>query len=83
MRLKKGEVSDFAEVAPGKGLLVVCEDRQEGDAAKAMILRSQIQNDLATLASRQIPESWLKWNLSRLGFQPGEISSVEKVETED
>jgi len=83
MRLKKGEVSDFAEIAPGKGLLVVCEDRQEGDAAKAMILRSQIQNDLATLASRQIPESWLKWNLSRLGFQPGEISSVEKVETED
>ena len=83
MRLKKGEVSDFAEIAPGKGVLVVCEDRQEGDAAKAVVLRSQIQNDLAMLSARQLPEAWLKWNLDRLGFQPGEISSVEKVETEE
>ena len=81
--LKKGEVSEFTEISPGRGLLVICEDRQEGDAAKAMVLRSQIQNDLAMLASRQLPESWLKWNLERLGFEPGEISSVEKVETED
>ena len=83
MRLKKGEVSSFTETAPGRGLLVICEDRQEGDAAKAMILRSQIQNDLSVLAARQIPESWMKWNLARLGFEPGEISSVEKVETEE
>ena len=83
MKLKKGEVSDFAEIGPSKGILVVCEDRQDGDAAKAMILRSQIQNDLTMLASRQIPEAWMKWNLERLGFQPGAVSSVEKAEAED
>ena len=83
MKLKKGEVSDFTEISPGRGMLVICEDRQEGDAAKAVVLRSQIQNDLAMLAARQLPESWLKWNLDRLGFVPGEISSVEKVETEE
>ena len=82
-KLKKGEVSAFTEISPGKGMLVICEDRQEGDAAKAVVLRSQIQNDLAMLAARQLPESWLKWNLDRMGFVPGEISSVEKVETED
>ena len=83
MKLKKGEVSDFAEVSPGRGILVVCEDRQDGDAAKAMILRSQIQSDLTMLAARQIPEAWMKWNLARLGFQPGALSSVEKAEAED
>ena len=82
-KLKKGEVSEFTEISAGRGLLVICEDRQEGDAAKAMVLRTQVQNDLSMLAARQLPESWLKWNLDRLGFQPGEISSVEKVETED
>ena len=83
MKLKKGEVSGFAEVSPGRGVLVVCEDRQDGDAAKAMILRSQIQSDLTMLAARQIPEAWMKWNLARLGFQPGALSSVEKAEAED
>jgi len=83
MGLKKGEVSEFTLTAPGKAVLVVCEDRQEGDAAKAVVLRSQVRDDLATLAARQIPEAWMKWNLERLGFEPGEISSVEKVDTGD
>ena len=83
MHLKKGEVSDFTLTSPGKAILVVCEDRKDGDAAKAVVLRSQVRDDLATLASRQIPEAWMKWNLERLGFEPGEISSVEKVETVD
>jgi len=83
MGLKKGEVSEFTQTAPGKAVLVVCEDRQEGDAAKAVVLRSQVRDDLATLAARQIPEAWMKWNLERLGFEPGEISSVEKVDTGD
>ena len=81
--LKKGEVSDFTLTAPGKAVLVVCEDRQEGDAAKAVVLRSQARDDLSSLASRQIHEEWMKWNLERLGFEPGEISSVEKVDTGD
>ena len=83
MGLKKGEVSEFTLTAPGKAVLVVCEDRQEGDAAKAVVLRSQVRDDLATLAARQIPEAWMKWNLERLGFEPGEISSVEKVDAGD
>ena len=44
-----------------------------------MVLRSQIRDDLAMLQLRQIPESWKKWNLERIGFEPGEISSVESV----
>ncbi len=83
MKLAKGEVSDFTLVSPGEALLVVCVDRKAGDAAKAQILRMQVQNDLSMLEQRQIPESWRKWNLKRLGFETGEINSVEIVETEE
>ena len=79
MKLKKGEVSEFTLTGTGRAILVVCEDRVAGDAAKAMVLRSQVKDDLAMLQLRQIPESWKKWNLERLGFEPGEISSVEIV----
>lgn len=79
MKLKKGEVSEFTLTGTGKAILVVCEDRVAGDAAKAMVLRSQVRDDLAMLQLRQIPESWKKWNLERIGFETGEISSVESV----
>ena len=77
MKLKKGEVSEFTLTGTGRAILVVCEDRVAGDAAKAMVLRSQIRDDLAMLQLRQIPDAWKKWNLERIGFEPGEISSVE------
>ena len=83
MRLKKGEISDFTLIGTGRAILVVCKDRVPGDAAKAMILRSQVRDDLASLQMRQIPESWRKWNLARLGFVPGEISSVENPEGDE
>ena len=35
------------------------------------------------LQLRQIPESWRKWNLKRLGFEPNEYSSVTPVEEEE
>ena len=83
MKLKKGEVSDFTLTSPGHAILVVCEDRTAGDAAKAMVLRSQIRDELAMLQQRQIPESWRKWNLERLGFETGEISSTENPEVDE
>ena len=83
MKLKKGEVSEFTLTSPGHALLVVCEDRVAGDATKAAVLRSQIRDDLAMLQQRQVPESWRKWNLERLGFEPGEISSVVNPEEEE
>jgi hypothetical protein len=78
-KLKKGEVSEFTLLSPGRALVVVCEDRVAGDAAKAMVLSSQVRADLAMLQLRQLSETWPKWNLERLGFEAGEVSSVEDV----
>ena len=83
MRLKKGEISDFTLVGPGRAILVVCKDRVPGDATKAMVLRAQVRDELAMLQMRQIPESWRKWNLARMGFETGEISGVENQEEEE
>ncbi len=83
MNLKKGEVSEFTLTGTGRAILVVCVDRVPGDAAKAMVLRSQVRDELAMLQMRQVPEAWRKWNLERLGYTTGDVSSVEDVEEEE
>ena len=82
-KLAKGEVSEFTKTGLGKAILVVCEDRKEGDSAKAMVLRGQVQDDVSALAANQLPSSWQKWNLERMGFEPTALSSVEKTEVEE
>ncbi len=83
MKLRKGEVSEFVRTGAGNGLLVVCEDRVEGDAAKAQIWKLQVRSGIEAAQRREIPESWRKWNLERLGFEPGEGSSIVEVEDEE
>jgi hypothetical protein len=78
-RLKKGEVSEFTLLSPGRALVTVCEDRVAGDAAKAMVLSSQVRGDLTMLQLRQAMKDWPKWNLERLGFEAGEVSSLEEI----
>jgi len=79
-KLAKGEVSGFTKTGARSGLLVVCEDRQGGDAARATLLSAQVRDDLSRLQSGQIPELWRKWNLERLGYETTDISSVEEPE---
>ena len=83
MKLRMGEVSEFAPTGVGKAILVVCEDRVPGDAAKAQIWKLQVRSEVEALQRRQVPESWKKWNLDRLGFEPGEGASVVDAETEE
>jgi hypothetical protein len=83
IKLRKGEISEFTSTGKGRGLLVVCEDRVPGDAAKAQIWKLQVRGSAEALQRRQIPESWRKWNLERLGFETGDGSSVVDVEEEE
>ena len=83
MRLKKGEVSDFTPTGVGSAVLVVCVDRVPGDPTRALLLRSQVRDDLASMQLRTVPEAWTKWNLERLGYETGEISSVVNPEEVD
>ena len=83
MKLRKGEMSKFTPTGTGRALVVVCEDRVPGDAAKAQIWKLQVRNEVEALQRRQIPESWKKWNLDRLGFEPGEGASVVDAEIEE
>ena len=83
-KLSKGEVSAFTRTGANTALLVVCEDRAPGDAAKATLLSAQVRDDVARLQAGQLPEAWRKWNLDRLGFEPNDVSAVEDtVEDEE
>ena len=79
-KLSKGEISPFTSVGTGRAIVVICEDRVAGDAAKAMIYRNGVAQDLSMMQLRQIAGNWRKLNLERLGFEPTEESSVEVVE---
>ena len=83
MKLRKGEMSKFTPTGTGRALVVVCEDRIPGDAAKAQIWKLQVRSEVEALQRRQIPESWKKWNLDRLGFEPGEGASVVDAEIDE
>lgn len=78
-RLAPGEVSEFTLTAPGKAILVVCKDRKAGDAAKAMVMRSQVRDEIAMIQRMTIPAAWRSWNLARLGFETGDVSSIEDI----
>ncbi len=82
-KLVKGGVSDFVLTGRGKALVVVCEDRKPGDAAKTMLFRGQVRAEVEMLQHRQIPELWQKWNLEQLGFVPGDGASVTVTDEEE
>ena len=83
MRTMKGELSEFTPTSPSRGIVVYCVDRVPGDAAKAMLLKAQVRGEVSSLQLRQVPDAWKKWNLERMGFEPGERSSVERAESEE
>ena len=83
MRMAPGEVSDFVRLGPNRALLVICEGRTAGDATKAMLVRSQVRDQVAMALRRRLPEAWQRWNLERLGCEPGEDASMTEAETAD
>jgi len=43
----------------------------------------QVRGEAEALQRRQVPESWQKWNLERLGFEPGDGASVTEAEVDE
>ena len=82
-KLAKGEVSEFTKTGKDTAVLVLCVDRVEGDATKAVLLKNQVREQLAMLQRRQLPEAWMKWNLECLGFEPDASASVTPEESTD
>ena len=78
MKLAKGQLSEFIPTFnPTRGLLVYVENRVPGDAATAQMIRSQLRDELSSMASASVPAAWNRWNLERLGFQTTSASSVD------
>ena len=82
-KLEKDQMSGFTLTGTGKALVVVCENREPGDVAKATLMAAQLREDAAMPAKAQLPQLWLKWNLARIGFEPGETNPVAEEETDE
>ena len=65
--LDKGAVSDFVSAGPGKALLVVCEDRRDGDPADLM--RGERFARMISMRRMVSPDDWFEWNLKRMGYE--------------
>lgn len=79
-KLVKDGISGFTPAGTGRALVVLCENREAGDLAKATLLSSQLRDDVSMPVRMQLPEAWSKWNLARMGFVPGEINPVDAEE---
>jgi hypothetical protein len=44
------------------------------------MMKLSIRNEVEMLQRRQIPETWRKWNLDRLGFKAFGRTSIEDIE---
>ena len=64
-------------------LTVDALERKVTPRTKAMLLKAQVRGEVSSLQLRQVPDAWKKWNLERMGFEPGERSSVERAESEE
>lgn len=69
LKLAKGEMSGFVQTGTGRGLLVYCEDRKAGDAAKVVLMRSQVRDQAAAAEFRRLGALWEDWNLKRSGWE--------------
>ena len=71
LKLKKGEVSEFTLLEPGKAFLVACQDRIPGSAEDYEKAEEYSKNQAIWQRQNtmvQFISNWLDWNLKRLGY---------------
>ena len=84
--LKKGDLSEAVPVSLTQSLLIYVEDRQQGDAFAAAMMRPQIRSSLEHRQSATRFNDWLKWNLDRQRLEPSPqfmLSTEEEEEPPD
>lgn len=83
-KLAEGDVSEFVSTGTGRGILVVCEKREDGDPAAQINLRESMRRQLTGSRLSAMAESWEDANLKRLDLQPSAgYETVEPVDEDD
>jgi len=82
-RLGKGEVSDFVSLGAGRGALVVCNDRKDGDPAD--FARGERFARMVAMRAQAVSlfGSWLDANLDRLGYKEAPKTAYEEEDEGD
>ncbi len=77
-KLGKGELSGFKSAGPKTAVVVYMEDRKAGDLSMAATMEKELRGYLARGTYGDLFTSWKKWNLARLGVNPGEGFETEE-----
>ncbi len=90
MQLKKGEISEAIPASAAQSLIVFVQDRQQGDALSAEMMRSQIRTSLARRHKGNLFSDWMAWNLKQQAFVPrrplqddDEETGIDSADDED
>ena len=69
-KLREGEISDFVSTGTGRGILVVCEKRENGDPAAQLNIRESLRRQLESSLVNDAAKRWEDVNLARLNLKP-------------
>ena len=69
-KLREGEISDFVSTGTGRGILVVCEKRENGDPAAQLNIRESLRSQLESSLVSDAAKRWEDVNLARLNLKP-------------
>jgi hypothetical protein len=81
MSLKKGEISKAIPASAQESLLVYVQDRKQGDALSAEMMRPQVRSGIARRRNNDLFSEWLTWNLKQQEFHPKRPLTEEEEET--
>jgi len=80
MSLKKGALSKAIPSSAKESLLVYVQDRKQGDALSAEMMRPQVRAGIARRRNSTLFSEWLSWNLKQQKFAPKIPLANEKEE---
>jgi len=83
MGLAKGGLSEAVPSSATQSLLIYVQDREQGDALSADMMRPQIRAGMVRRRTGTLISDWLKWNLDQQRFEPSRtVSSGDDEETQ-
>jgi len=83
MKLKKGEISEAIPTSMAESVLVYVEDRKQGDALAAEMIRPQVRANIERRSATDTFAQWLSWNLKQRDFKPTAPLAEEGTEDDE
>lgn len=84
-KLKAGEISPLVTTGTGRGLVVICDSRTQGDVATEMVYARNVRQQADMEQNRVVVDKWENANLARLALaaNAGYETTEQKLEEDE